>query len=72
MKIFFNQRFLFFEKNKASDHYPHWWGFALSLTLIAIGTGGIKPVLSSFLGGFRTEHSCIKNFKKLFFLFLLL
>jgi dipeptide/tripeptide permease len=29
---------------------PHWWGLLVSLSLIAVGTGGIKPVVSSFLG----------------------
>ena len=31
------------------DH-PHWWGAALGLLLLAIGTGGIKPCVSSFGG----------------------
>jgi dipeptide/tripeptide permease len=29
---------------------PHWWGMALGLGLVALGTGGIKPVVSSFVG----------------------
>eukprot|EP01116_Phalansterium_solitarium_P018311 TRINITY_DN4815_c0_g1_i1.p1 TRINITY_DN4815_c0_g1~~TRINITY_DN4815_c0_g1_i1.p1 ORF type:complete len:637 (+),score=222.22 TRINITY_DN4815_c0_g1_i1:130-2040(+) len=32
------------------DGKPHWWGCALGLTLIAVGTGGIKPCVSSFGG----------------------
>lgn len=28
----------------------HWWGMALGLFLIALGTGGIKPVVSAFVG----------------------
>lgn len=31
-------------------HPPHWWGMALGLVLVALGTGGIKPVVSAFLG----------------------
>jgi dipeptide/tripeptide permease len=27
---------------------PHWWGAALGLGLLAIGTGGIKPCVSAF------------------------
>lgn len=29
---------------------PHWWGAMIGLTLIVIGTGGIKPCVSSFGG----------------------
>eukprot|EP01112_Ceratiomyxa_fruticulosa_P009862 TRINITY_DN2590_c0_g1_i1.p1 TRINITY_DN2590_c0_g1~~TRINITY_DN2590_c0_g1_i1.p1 ORF type:complete len:543 (-),score=67.07 TRINITY_DN2590_c0_g1_i1:51-1679(-) len=29
---------------------PHWWGILIGLSLIALGTGGIKPVVSTFLG----------------------
>ncbi|KJE93139.1 hypothetical protein CAOG_08746 [Capsaspora owczarzaki ATCC 30864] len=29
---------------------PHWWGVLIGLTLIAIGTGGIKPCVSAFGG----------------------
>lgn len=29
---------------------PHWWGMAVGLILMACGTGGIKPVVSTFGG----------------------
>jgi len=29
---------------------PHPWGVAVGLTLVALGTGGIKPVVSAFVG----------------------
>jgi dipeptide/tripeptide permease len=29
---------------------PHWWGAAISLVLIALGTGGIKSSVSAFVG----------------------
>jgi len=29
---------------------PHWWGACVSLVLVAIGTGGIKSAVSSFVG----------------------
>lgn len=29
---------------------PHWWGTGISLLLIAVGTGGIKPCVASFGG----------------------
>lgn len=29
---------------------PHWWGAALGLVLIGLGTGGIKPCVASFGG----------------------
>lgn len=45
---------VFFKRKHSFEGFtgepPHWWGLAMSLLLIAIGTGGIKPVISSFLG----------------------
>lgn len=29
---------------------PHWWGVVLGLLLVSLGTGGIKPCVSSFGG----------------------
>lgn len=29
---------------------PHWWGLAVGLFLVGLGTGGIKPCVSSFGG----------------------
>ncbi|KAL6079771.1 Peptide transporter family 1 [Balamuthia mandrillaris] len=34
----------------ATGDPPHWWGAALGLLLVAIGTGGIKASVSSFVG----------------------
>ena len=31
-------------------YLPNWWGVGMSLFLIALGTGGIKPCVSSFIG----------------------
>jgi len=47
---------------------PHWWGMALGLTLIALGTGGIKPVVSAFVGDqFTAEQSHLLD--HIFFVF---
>eukprot|EP01113_Clastostelium_recurvatum_P023468 TRINITY_DN2801_c0_g1_i4.p1 TRINITY_DN2801_c0_g1~~TRINITY_DN2801_c0_g1_i4.p1 ORF type:complete len:543 (+),score=109.88 TRINITY_DN2801_c0_g1_i4:222-1631(+) len=32
------------------DQETHWWGVAVGLGLVALGTGGIKPVVSTFVG----------------------
>lgn len=34
----------------ATGDPPHWWGAAVGLTLVSLGTGGIKPCVSSFVG----------------------
>ncbi|KNC55437.1 solute carrier family 15 [Thecamonas trahens ATCC 50062] len=34
----------------ATGHPPHWWGVMTGLFLVAMGTGGIKPCVSSFGG----------------------
>eukprot|EP00164_Ancoracysta_twista_P016901 GFYU01028571.1.p1 GENE.GFYU01028571.1~~GFYU01028571.1.p1 ORF type:complete len:218 (-),score=24.87 GFYU01028571.1:89-742(-) len=33
-----------------TGHPPHWWGVALGLLLVGMGTGGIKPCVSAFIG----------------------
>jgi len=33
-----------------TGHPPHWWGMAIGLSLVALSTGGIKPVVSAFVG----------------------
>ena len=49
---------------------PHWWGCLLGLTLIAFGTGGIKPCVSSFGGDqFKpTQTRLLQSFFSLFYI----
>eukprot|EP01027_Heterolobosea_sp_BB2_P019163 GEZU01026915.1.p1 GENE.GEZU01026915.1~~GEZU01026915.1.p1 ORF type:complete len:204 (-),score=33.44 GEZU01026915.1:76-687(-) len=49
---------------------PHWWGVALGLLLIGIGTGGIKPCVSSFGGDqfAANESELLTSFFSLFYL----
>lgn len=47
---------------------PHWWGMALGLTLVALGTGGIKPVVSAFVGDQFTVAQA-HLLKHIFFIF---
>eukprot|EP00158_Paraphelidium_tribonemae_P007267 Partr_v1_DN28174_c0_g1_i2_m55502 putative solute carrier family 15 len=44
---------------------PHWWGAALGLFLLAIGTGGIKPCVSAF-GGDQFHPSQVQEIQMFF------
>lgn len=49
---------------------PHWWGVALGLLLVALGTGGIKPCVSSF-GGDQfepTQAELMASFFSMFYM----
>lgn len=49
---------------------PHWWGCILGLFLVAIGTGGIKPCVSSF-GGEQFDNkneSLVSSYFAIFYL----
>jgi dipeptide/tripeptide permease len=53
------------------DSGPTWWGCFLGLLLIAVGTGGIKPNVSSFGGdqfSKSTSQSVIETFFSAFYL----
>jgi POT family proton-dependent oligopeptide transporter len=47
---------------------PHWWGCALGLFLVAFGTGGIKPCVSSF-GGDQIKENQTELLASFFALF---
>jgi dipeptide/tripeptide permease len=47
---------------------PNWWGMAVGLTLIGIGTGGIKPCVSSF-GGDQFEPDQTEELSVFFSIF---
>lgn len=49
---------------------PHWWGMALGLFLVAWGTGGIKPCVSSFGGDqFKSNQTeLLSSFFAIFYL----
>jgi len=47
---------------------PHWWGIALGLGLLAIGTGGIKPCVSAF-GGDQFDESNARAIQTFFAFF---
>ena len=47
---------------------PQWWGTALGLGLLAVGTGGIKPCVSAF-GGDQFHSSQVVELQTFFSLF---
>jgi dipeptide/tripeptide permease len=54
----------------SKGHPPHWWGVAIGLVLVAIGTGGIKPCVSSFGGDqFRKDQGdLVSSYFAMFYL----
>ena len=53
---------------EGGDGRPQAWGVFMGLALLAIGTGGIKPCVSSF-GGDQFEESDVKGLQFFFSLF---
>lgn len=49
---------------------PHWWGVAIGLFLVAFGTGGIKPCVSSFGGDqfASSDNELMTSFFAVFYL----
>lgn len=50
---------------------PHWWGVALGLCLVALGTGGIKPNVSS-MGGDQFSEKNTRLLSSYFAIFYLM